>query len=77
MLNNSEYDGASIIDEPSDTLTYIGYAADGNPAETEEKWAIKRIEKLTNVTRIMWVNGIIDRSFVWNDRASYTYKFRI
>ena len=48
LVSKEEYIGATIIDEVSDCLQYIGYATNGSPKETDESWAIKRIEKTRN-----------------------------
>ena len=76
MILKEEYKGASIIDELSDNFQYVGYAQNGNPGEDEAKWAIKRIEKSGNVTRIMWADGLQEKTFVWDDRAGLDYTFK-
>jgi len=75
LLPKHLYEGTTIMDESSATLTYIGYAANGSPEETEAKWAIKRVQKTGNITRIMWADGLITQTYKWSERASLTYSF--
>jgi len=76
LVSKEEYIGATIIDEVSDCLQYIGYATNGSPKETDESWAIKRIEKTDTITRITWVDGLQTKKYQWSERANYEYKFK-
>lgn len=75
-ISSNEYTGAAIIDEISDDFQYVGYAQNGNPAESDAKWAIKRIQKTFTVTRIMWADGLQDKNYVWDDRGELNYLFK-
>lgn len=82
LLREISFNGIapSVIDEKSETLTYIGYArvpSDIEEAHKESKpiWAIKRIEKTGNVTKIKWANGSQSFTNKWSERDNYTYKY--
>lgn len=61
-----------IEDVVDENTTYIGYA-DWGVGEDEAKWRIIRINTVGTVTRMECPKGDNSFSFVWDDRASYTY----
>ena len=63
---------AKRLDESDPDKLYIGYAVAG-VLNTEAKWSIVKIEKVSNVTSWEWANGNIAANKVWDDRATYTY----
>lgn len=69
-----ENDGASIIDETTPGVTYLGYPANG-AAVGQTKFKIKRITVAANITIIEWANGDQLQNKDWNLRDTYTYSF--
>jgi hypothetical protein len=65
----------AIVDEVSDTLLYIGIPANGSPGTDEPLWSIRRIEQIGTQVFIMWAEGLDNKTFVWDNRATYDYKF--
>jgi hypothetical protein len=65
---------ASRYDQVSDVLAYKGEAIIG-ASDSEALWRIQKLVFGTDgdVT-ITWVNGNADFRYVWNDRASLTYR---
>lgn len=60
-----EYSGDKII--------YLGEAAPGS-AKSAAAWAIKKfIYSGNDVIDILWANGQNTKTFIWDNRASYTY----
>ncbi len=64
---------AKRIDEVSDTVTYVGYAATGMTS-ADSSWMIKKIEVIGTETIVTWAGGGIDPTLVWDDRLTYTYE---
>ncbi len=62
----------TLVDEASDTVTYIGTAAPGTATSTTD-WQIKRISVSGTVTTIAYANGSVEYDFEWDERSSYTY----
>lgn len=61
-----------LIDEVSETLTYVGKSKlSGNTANTE--WQIKRISISGTVTTISYADNSDNYDKEWDERASYTY----
>lgn len=61
-----------ILDEVSDTLTYVGYAALGTD-EGAPRWKIIRIQKIGTVTKAEYADGNMVYDNIWTNRASLTY----
>ena len=67
------YDPITLIDEVSSTEYYIGVSNNGN-SQSRPVWSIKKIKKTGNVWNItLFPNGLQTSTFVWNNRAIYTY----
>lgn len=64
---------ATVIDDATSAITYVGKAALGS-ALSDAVWQIQKIEVSGTVTRITWADGNSDFDKVWNDRASYSYE---
>lgn len=62
-----DYDG-------SNRLIYQGLAIPGT-ASSEAAWSIQRYtyDGAGNLTAIEWVSGTNEPSYVWDDRATYSY----
>jgi len=63
---------ATIIDEPSSSVTYVGVALVGTDTAAAE-WQIKRITVSGTVTTIEWADANAAFDNVWDDRASLSY----
>ncbi len=63
---------ATIIDEASSTVTYIGKAAIG-AATGSASWQIQRLTTSGGTITIAWADGDADYDNVWNNRASLSY----
>lgn len=61
-----------LVDEASDTVTYLGYAAPG-ALVTEARWRIIRILLSGNVREVRWADGDDKFDNIWSDRAGLTY----
>lgn len=61
-----------IVDEVSNTVTYVGYAEPG-AATTDPVWQIKKILVSGTITSIKYANGEPTFSNEWDDRATLTY----
>lgn len=66
------YAMASIIDEASSTVTYVGKAAAGS-STASAVWQIQKISISGSVTTISWADGDGNFDNVWNNRASLSY----
>lgn len=62
---------ATIVDEASATITYVGKATPGT-ATASALWQIQKIDTTGDLT-ITWADGNADFDNVWNDRATITY----
>lgn len=72
---------ADIIEEVSDSEIYFGFCLPGTPDTAAPNWAIMKIAvtgtaPAAAVTTFKWANGICMYNLVWDDRATYTYKFK-
>lgn len=67
--NASNY--ATIVDEASATITYVGKALPGTTTSSA-LWQIQRIDTTGDLT-IKWADGNADFDNVWDDRVSLTY----
>jgi hypothetical protein len=63
---------ATVIDDATSAITYIGKAALGS-ALADAVWQIQKIEVSGAVTRITWADANSEFDNVWNNRASLTY----
>jgi hypothetical protein len=61
-----------IMDNSVAGSTYYGYAVAGT-AVNAAGWAIKKAVVSGGNTNILWANGNMNLSNVWNNRASFTY----
>jgi len=61
------------VDEVSTTLSYIGKAA-RDSADDKPVWQLKEVKTTGTVTTIKFAEGSDRFNYVWDDRASYTYK---
>lgn len=66
------------VDVVSATVIYSGYPIPSR-GEDEAGWAISKTfqESGKTVWRTHWVNGTRAKSFIWDDRADYTYSQNI
>jgi hypothetical protein len=60
------------IDEVSDMLIYLGFAAP-TTLESQPLWKIKRIRKIGNQWDIGFAEGDEKFEHIWNNRASLDY----
>lgn len=60
-----------IIDEVSETVSYIGEATPGSSAGSSV-WRIKKIDTSGDTT-ITWADGTNAFTKEWDERATYTY----
>lgn len=63
---------ATIIDEPSATVTYIGVAPIGS-AGSGAVWQIKKMTVSGTVTSITWADGNNSFDNIWDNRAALSY----
>ena len=61
-----------IVDEASETVVYVGFAANG-VATSEAKWLIQKTEITGNITLTQWADGGNKHDQIWDNRASLTY----
>ena len=69
----------AIVEELSDTLTYVGYCLPTTTGYDDPSWLIRRVKKTINddgssVQTIMYPGGLRRYSCKWTDRASLDYK---
>ena len=70
---NSEQGKSTLIDEASETITYIGKAIAGS-LTSQSKWSIKRIDlSEPPLTKILFADGNANEDNIWDNRASLTY----
>ena len=71
---------SDIVEEVSNLVTYLGFCAPGTIATSEAKFSILKIEQsgsaLPIITTFKWATGICSFNLVWDDRATYEYKFK-
>lgn len=70
--NDSVYDPYEFTDEVSASITYVGLS--GQALTAAPQWRIKKVEKTGNITTVKYPDGEQTFTFVWNLRATYTYK---
>lgn len=61
-----------IMDNSVAGTTYYGYAVAGT-ATNAAGWAIKKVVVSGGNTNILWTNGNLNLTNVWNSRTTYTY----
>lgn len=71
-LGGAQVEYAQVVDEASDTVTYIGKAEPGS-AESAPVWQIKRITISGTETITTWADGDVQFNNVWDLRASISY----
>lgn len=71
---------ADIVEEASATVTYLGYAAKGNPATSASSWAVCKVTQSGSsypiTTTIQWSNASFNKDQIWDDRTSLTYQYK-
>lgn len=72
--------GAAVIVQASDTVTYVGYPKEGTTSEDDAKWRIQKIEVETlqgggTKTVIKWADGDFKYDNVMSDCATLQYSF--
>lgn len=75
LLSMPESIGASIIDEVSSDVTYLGYHKPGASTAASAHWLIVKIEKVGNVTTKKYADGDLEYNNVWDNRTILTYEF--
>lgn len=63
---------ATVVDEASASVIYVGKAAIGS-ATSAAVWRISKITTSGTVTQIMWADGDTASDNVWDNRASLSY----
>lgn len=71
-LGGAQVDYAQVVDEASDTVTYIGKAEPGS-AENAAVWQIKKITISGTETITTWADGDVQFNNIWDNRAGLTY----
>jgi hypothetical protein len=71
-VNKYVFEPVEWTDVASGTITYIGLSGQSDGAQP--LWRIKRLFTDGTVTTIQYPNGDQSLTYVWNNRASYTYK---
>jgi len=61
-----------VLDEVSDTLTYVGKAAPRS-STADPVWQIRRLSKSGTVLSVEYASGDDSFTNVWDDRASLEY----
>lgn len=67
---------ADIIDEISDTVTYLGFCKPGTTDEGSETWSIMKIEEVGTITSFKWANGNAMFQLQFSQRLGYNYSFQ-
>lgn len=72
--------GAGVIYEASDTVTYIGFPKGGTSSEDEARWRIQKIEVTTpegggTKTVITWADGDLAYDNVFSNCTELQYSF--
>lgn len=65
-------DKATIVDEASTTVTYVGVANTGT-LTSAASWKIKKITESGSQLIITWADGNSNEDNIWDNRASLTY----
>ena len=63
----------AIVDQVSDTLTYVGYCASTCTSYTDAQWFIKRISTDDDGQKIFYSNGSRKMNVAWTDRYTLNY----
>lgn len=72
VLTATSAEEASRIDEPSSSITYLGYARQG-AATSQPIWKIKKIEVVGTETIVSYAGDGKQHNQIWDDRAILTY----
>jgi hypothetical protein len=71
---------ADLIEEKTDLITYLGFCEPGTTAETDEKWAILKIEQSGTAkpvkTSFTWAKGQCLFKLKFSERNNYPYSFK-
>jgi len=67
-------DFPQLIDEVSNTLTYVGYALTVGADQGSAVWKIKKIEQIGTVWYVQYANGDDQYINIWNNRSILNYK---
>ena len=71
---------ADIIEEVSDTKTYLGFCSPGTTSESDATWSILKIEHSGTVkpiiTTFKWATGLCFFNLKFSERGNYEYKFK-
>lgn len=62
---------ATVLDEASATITYVGEAIPGS-STASAVWRIKKLDSTSGLV-ITWANGSSDFNTIWDNRASLSY----
>jgi hypothetical protein len=62
----------TLLDEVSDSVTYVGAASAGTNTSASS-WQLKKISVSGTVTTVAFADGNTNYDNTWDDRASYTY----
>ena len=66
---------AALIDVVSSDIVYLCYPAPGTIADTDETWAIKKVELVGTEWTFKWAGGTSDKKWAASDRLTLTYQF--
>jgi len=66
----------TLVEQASETVTYIGFCRPGTNADSEDRWCIKKIEQVGTLTVATYAEGSTNFNLKWSERVRYTYKFR-
>ena len=71
---------ADIIEEVSETVTYLGFCSPGTTATSDPRWSILKIVQsgaaYPILTSSKWADGQCCFNLVWDNRAGYNYTFK-
>lgn len=72
--NNMVNEDAIRVDDVGSlgTTVYVGYNKNG-AADADSTWKIMKVTVVGDITTMKYPNGSKAYSYVWNNRASYTY----
>lgn len=60
----------TILQDPTESVTYVGYAAPGTNTNAAT-WRILTVDNTTD--SVKWADGVASYVKVWDNRATYTY----
>lgn len=74
QIPKSVQERPDLVDPVSDTVIYRGWREYGDPAVTEAKHGIIKMELTANGWEKKYAEGSADKIFKWSDRSIYEYK---